>query len=60
MNTVAYIAGWGSIQNYSSNDNIDPINPNILQNVKITVLGMANCFSGSPIDDASQICAGIF
>ena len=29
-----------------------------MQNVKITVLGMDDCFSDSPIDDASQICAG--
>ena len=63
LNTSVYIAGWGSIQNYSRIGNIPkPEYPSILKNVKITILPASDCDASSlnsvQILDTLQICAG--
>jgi hypothetical protein len=63
FNTSVYIAGWGSIQNYSSiGDQPSPEYPSILQNVKINILRSSDCDSSSfgvgQISEEIQICAG--
>ena len=66
LNTSVYIAGWGSIQNYSRDgDNPGPEFPSILQNVKITILPSSDCDASSlqivgvgQITERLQICAG--
>jgi hypothetical protein len=63
LNTSVYVAGWGSIQNYSLvGDQPEPDYPSILQNVKITILPEKDCDSSSiggvQIIEELQICAG--
>ena len=59
VNMTAYIAGWGSIQNYSRGEPTDSIFPDILQNLKIKVLEIDKCASNYPLEYLSQFCAGI-
>ena len=64
LNTSVYIAGWGSIQNYSAIGNRSkPEYPSILKNVKITILPASDCDASSlssvQILDTLQICAVI-
>ena len=64
LNTSVFIAGWGSIQNYSAiGDRPPPELPSFLQNVKIKILRTSDCDSSSfvdsrPITEGLQICAG--
>ena len=64
LNTSVYIAGWGSIQNYSAiGDRPPPELPSFLQNVKIKILRTSDCDSssfvgGGQITEGLQICAG--
>ena len=63
FNTSVFIAGWGSIQNYSAiGDQPSPEYPSFLQNVKIKILRTSDCesssFGGGQITEGLQICAG--
>ncbi len=63
FNTSVYVAGWGSIQNYSViGHQPSPVYPSVLQNVQIKILRTSDCdasnFGAGQITEGLQICAG--